>query len=155
MTSNRPVFTPEHEEFRSLVKEFLAREVAPHHEAWERNGQVDPSVYKAAAERGVLGFSVPTEYGGLGIDDFRYNAIVAEELSESGLGGPALTLHNDIVAPYLLRLTTEEKRQKWLVGLAAGAPPFATAMREPGARTDPAGTPTSAPRQAHRGVSNR
>src|SRR3546814_14254730 len=96
MTSNRPVFTPEHEEFRSLVKEFLAREVAPHHEAWERNGQVDPSVYKAAAERGVLGFSVPTEYGGLGIDDFRYNAIVAEELSESGLGGPALTLHHDI-----------------------------------------------------------
>src|SRR3546814_9667012 len=132
MTSNRPVFTPEHEEFRSLVKEFLAREVAPHHEAWERNGQVDPSVYKAAAERGVLGFSVPTEYGGLGIDDFRYNAIVAEELSESGLGGPALTLHNDTVAPYLLRLAPADQRQKWPLRLASRDPNVATPMREPG-----------------------
>src|SRR3546814_7357054 len=154
MTSNRPVFTPEHEEFRSLVKEFLAREVAPHHEAWERNGQVDPSVYKAAADRGVLCFSVPTEYGGLGIDDFRYNAIVAEELSESGLGGPALTLHNDIVAPYLLRLTTEEQRQKWLVGLAAGDLTFAIAMSEPGAGSDLAGIRTSARREGDEWVIN-
>ena len=46
MAATRSVFTTEHDEFRALVKEFLAREVAPHHEEWERNGQVDPSVYK-------------------------------------------------------------------------------------------------------------
>jgi alkylation response protein AidB-like acyl-CoA dehydrogenase len=154
MTATRTVFTAEHEEFRALVKEFLVREVAPHHDEWERNGQIDPSVYKAAATAGVLGFSVPEEYGGLGIDDFRYNAIVAEELAVSGLTGPALTLHNDIVAPYLLRLTTEEQRQRWLTPLAAGELSFAIAMSEPGAGSDLAGIRTSAVRDGHEWVIN-
>ncbi|MDR7167333.1 acyl-CoA dehydrogenase [Nocardia kruczakiae] len=154
MTATRTVFTAEHEEFRTLVKEFLAREVAPHHDEWERNGQIDPSVYKAAATAGVLGFSVPEEYGGLGIDDFRYNAIVAEELAISGLTGPALTLHNDIVAPYLLRLTTEEQRQRWLTPLAAGDLSFAIAMSEPGAGSDLAGIRTSAVRDGDEWVIN-
>ena len=154
MAASRSVFTTEHDEFRALVKEFLAREVAPHHEEWERNGQVDPSVYKAAATAGVLGFSVPEEYGGLGIDDFRYNAIVAEELAASHLSGPALTLHNDIVAPYLLRLTTEDQRQRWLTGLAAGDLSFAIAMSEPGAGSDLAGIRTSARREGDEWVIN-
>src|SRR3546814_17489880 len=100
MTSNRPVFTPEHEEFRSLVKEFLAREVAPHHEAWERNGQVDPSVHKAAAERGLLGFSLPTDDGVLGLDELRPNAIQDEDLAETGMGGPALHPPHDHPTPH-------------------------------------------------------
>ncbi|GAB2857236.1 acyl-CoA dehydrogenase family protein [Nocardioides pacificus] len=154
MAASRTVFTPEHDEFRTLVREFLAREVAPHHEEWERNGQVDPSVYKAAATAGVLGFSVPEEYGGMGVDDFRYNAIVAEELATSGLSGPALTLHNDIVAPYLLRLTSEEQRQRWLTGLAAGDLTFAIAMSEPGAGSDLAGIRTSAVREGDEWVIN-
>jgi alkylation response protein AidB-like acyl-CoA dehydrogenase len=154
MAATRSVYTSEHDEFRSLVKEFLAREVAPHHGEWERQGQVDPAVYKAAAAAGVLGFSVPEEYGGLGIDDFRYNAIVAEELAASHLSGPALTLHNDIVAPYLLRLATEEQRQRWLPGLAAGDLTFAMAMSEPGAGSDLAGIRTSASRDGDEWVIN-
>jgi acyl-CoA dehydrogenase len=154
MVTTRPVFTPEHEEFRSLVREFLAREVAPYHDQWERDGQVDPKVYKAAAEAGVMGFSVPEAYGGLGIDDFRYNAIVAEELSASHLNGPALTLHNDIVAPYLLRLTDEDQRQRWLTGLASGDLTFAIAMSEPAAGSDLAGIRTSARREGDEWVIN-
>jgi acyl-CoA dehydrogenase len=154
MAAPRSVFTPEHDEFRALVREFLAREVAPHHEQWERDGQVDPKVYKAAAQAGVLGFSVPEEYGGLGINDFRYNAVVAEELAASHLGGPALTLQNDIVAPYLLRLATEEQRRRWLTGLASGDLTFAIAMSEPGAGSDLAGIRTSARKEGDEWVIN-
>jgi acyl-CoA dehydrogenase len=150
----RTVFTEEHEEFRSLVKEFLAREVTPHAEEWEAAGIVDKTVYKAAAQAGVLGFSVPTEYGGMGIDDFRYNAIVAEELSRGRSSGVALTLLNDIVAPYLLHLTNEDQRQRWLTALAAGDMTFAIAMSEPGAGSDLAGIRTSARREGDEWVIN-
>ncbi|GAA4663551.1 acyl-CoA dehydrogenase family protein [Gordonia humi] len=154
MPAPRSVYTPEHEEFRGVVRDFLAREVAPHHERWEAAGQVDKSVYVAAAQAGVMGFSVPDEYGGLGVDDFRYNAIVAEELAASGLSGPALTLHNDIIAPYLLRLTTEDQRRRWLTGLAAGEKTFAIGMSEPTAGSDLAGIRTSAVRDGDRWVIN-
>jgi alkylation response protein AidB-like acyl-CoA dehydrogenase len=154
MSAPRTVFTAEHDEFRLLVKEFLAREVAPHHEEWEAAGQVDPSVYKTAATAGVMGFNVPEEYGGLGIDDFRYNAIVAEELAYSGLSGPALTLHNDIVGPYLLRLADEEQKQRWLTPMATGEKSFAIAMSEPGAGSDLAGIRTTARRDGDEWVIN-
>ncbi|WP_017936531.1 acyl-CoA dehydrogenase family protein [Nocardioides sp. Iso805N] len=143
----RTLFTSEHDDFRALVKEFIAREITPHAEDWEEAGIVDKSVYKAAAEAGVLGFSVPTEYGGMGIDDFRYNAIVAEELARGRSSGVALTLLNDIIAPYLLRLTNEEQRQRWLTQLAAGDMTWAIAMSEPGAGSDLAGIRTSARRE--------
>ena len=150
----RSVFTAEHEEFRSFVREFLAREVTPHAEEWQAAGIVDKGVYKAAAQAGVLGFSVPTEYGGLGVDDFRYNAIVAEELAKGPASGVALTLLNDIVAPYLLRLTTEEQRQRWLTALASGDMTFAIAMSEPAAGLDLAGIRTSAVRDGDEWVIN-
>lgn len=154
MAATRTVFTREHEEFRALVKEFLAREVAPHHAQWEADGQVDRSVYKAAAKAGVLGFSVPVEYGGLGVTDFRYNAIAAEEQSKARFHGPAFTLHNDIIAPYLQRLSNDEQKRRWLPGLAAGELIFAIAMSEPGAGSDLAGIQTSARRDGDEWVIN-
>ena len=146
MSLERPIFNTEHEQFREVVREFLAREVAVHHDKWELDGQVDPAVYRAAAERGLIGFNVPEQFGGLGIDDFRYNAIVCEEQSASGLHGPAFTLHNDIVAPYLLGMATDEQKARWLPGLASGELIFAIAMSEPGTGSDLAGIRTSARR---------
>ena len=153
---HRTVFGPEHEDFRTLVREFIAREVLPNVAAWDEAGIVDKQVYKAAAVAGVLGFSVPEEYGGLGIDDFRYNAIVAEEIAIAGGGanGLALTLINDILAPYLLRLTSEEQKQRWLVPLARGEMTFAIGMSEPGAGSDLAGIRTSARREGDQWVIN-
>ena len=143
----RTIFTPEHEEFRTLVKGFISREIEPYAEEWEERGLIDKTVYKKASEAGVLGFSVPTEYGGLGVDDFRYNAIVAEEMARGRSSGVALTLLNDIIAPYLLHLTNEEQRQRWLTRLAAGDMTWAIAMSEPGAGSDLAGISTSARRE--------
>jgi alkylation response protein AidB-like acyl-CoA dehydrogenase len=142
----RSVFDPEHEQFREVVREFLAREVAPHAQAWEAAGIVDREVYRAAGKHGVIGFNVPDEFGGGGVSDFRFNAVVAEELAVAGPGTPAFTLHNDIVAPYLVSLATPEQQQRWLPGFASGDLIGAIAMSEPGAGSDLAGVRTHAER---------
>ncbi len=142
----RSVFDPEHEQFREVVREFLAREVAPHAQAWEAAGIVDREVYRAAGKHGVIGFNVPDEFGGGGVSDFRFNAVVAEELAVAGPGTPAFTLHNDIVAPYLVSLASPEQQQRWLPGFASGDLIGAIAMSEPGAGSDLAGVRTHAER---------
>ena len=142
----RTVFDPEHEQFREVVREFLAREVAPHAQAWEAAGIVDREVYRAAGKHGLIGFNVPEEFGGGGVSDFRFNAVVAEELAVAGPGTPAFTLHNDIVAPYLVSLATPEQQQRWLPGFASGDLIGAIAMSEPGAGSDLAGVRTHAER---------
>ncbi|MCU1600835.1 MAG: acdA8 [Frankiales bacterium] len=152
--ATRDVFGPEHHQYRAVVQEFLEREVAPFHAKWELDGQADKDVYRRAAERGIIGFNVPEEYGGLGITDFRYNAIVAEEMGRTRLTGPAFTLHNDIVAPYLLRMATDEQKARWLPGLASGELLFAIAMSEPGAGSDLNGIRTSARRDGDDWVLN-
>jgi acyl-CoA dehydrogenase len=142
----RTVFEAEHEQFRQVVREFLAREVAPHGQAWEDAGIVDREVYRAAGKHGVIGFNVPEQFGGGGVADFRFNAVVAEELAAAGPGAPAFTLHNDIVAPYLMSLGHPEQQQRWLPGFAAGDLIGAIAMSEPGAGSDLAGVRTHAER---------
>jgi len=142
----RTVFDSEHKQFRGVVREFLAREVAPHARAWEDAGIVDREVYRAAGKHGVIGFNVPEQFGGGGVADFRFNAIVAEELAVAGPGTPAFTLHNDIVAPYLISLGNPEQQQRWLPGFASGDLIGAIAMSEPGAGSDLAGVRTHAER---------
>ncbi|HEY2281572.1 MAG TPA: acyl-CoA dehydrogenase family protein [Streptosporangiaceae bacterium] len=142
----RTVFETEHEQFREVVREFLAREVAPHADAWEAAGIVDREVYRAAGKHGVIGFNVPGQFGGGDVSDFRFNAVVAEELAVAGPGTPAFTLHNDIVAPYLVSLSTPEQQQRWLPGFASGDLIGAIAMSEPGAGSDLAGVRTHAER---------
>ena len=142
----RTVFEAEHEQFREVVREFLAREVTPHAQAWEAAGIVDREVYRAAGKHGVIGFNVPEEFGGGGVADFRFNAVVAEELAAAGPGTPAFTLQNDIVAPYLVSLGSPEQQRRWLPGFAAGDLIGAIAMSEPGAGSDLAGVRTHAER---------
>ncbi len=140
----RTVYEPEHEQFREVVREFLAREVAPHAKAWEKAGIVDREVYRAAGKHGVIGFNVPEEFGGGGVDDFRFNAVVTEELAQAGPGTPAFSLHNDVIAPYLTALATPAQKQRWLPGFASGELIGAIAMTEPGAGSDLAGVRTRA-----------
>lgn len=144
----RDIFEDVHRQFRATVREFIAREVEPHHAEWERAGLVDRAVYVEAAKHGVTGFNLPEEYGGGGIgDDFRFNVVVAEELARVGAHGPAFTLHNDIIAPYLLSLATEEQKARWLPAFAAGESVWAIGMTEPGTGSDLQGIRTSAVRE--------
>lgn len=140
----RDLYTAEHEAFRETVRTFLAKEVLPHHDRWERDGVVSRDVWRAAGRQGLLGLAVPQEYGGGGTDDFRYSAVLIEEFARAGASGVALSLHNDIVGPYLTRLATDEQKRRWLPGFTSGETVTAIAMTEPGTGSDLQGIRTTA-----------
>ena len=145
----RAIFEPEHKDYRESVRRFLADEVVPHHEQWEREGVVPRSVFTKAAEKGMLAMAVPEEFGGPGVDDFRFNQIIVEEVGYANVAGSGLglTLHNDICLPYFLEYCNEEQRARWLPGIADGSLITALAMTEPGIGSDLASMSTSAPRE--------
>jgi alkylation response protein AidB-like acyl-CoA dehydrogenase len=150
----RTLFGPEHELFRESYKSFLDRHVAPHHKQWEKDKIVDRGVWLEAGKQGFLGTAVPEEYGGGGNPDFRYNTIVTEETIAGWFSGLGFALHNDIVAPYLLRLTNEEQKQRWLPNFCTGELITAIAMTEPGAGSNLQGITTRAVRDGDDWVLN-
>jgi alkylation response protein AidB-like acyl-CoA dehydrogenase len=143
----RDLYEPEHEAFRASVRAFFERHVVPFHEQWEADGVVDRAVWVEAGKQGLLGTDVPEEFGGGGVEDFRYNCIVTEEISRSGFSGLGFPLQNDVIAPYLLRLATPEQKQRWLPGFCSGEIITAIAMTEPGTGSDLQGIQTTARRQ--------
>ncbi|MFJ9691696.1 acyl-CoA dehydrogenase family protein [Kitasatospora sp. NPDC101183] len=140
----RDIFTEQHEDFRATVKAFLAKEVLPHYDRWEKDGIVDRSAWLAAGRQGLLGLAVPEEYGGGGTPDFRHAAVLAEEFARAGASGLAIGLHNDIIGPYLTSLATEEQKRRWLPGFCSGELITAIAMTEPGTGSDLQGIRTQA-----------
>ena len=144
MAQPTSIYEQEHEDFRAMARTFMEKEVAPHMEQWEKDGQVSRELWLKAGEQGLLCFDVPEEFGGMGVDDFRYNAIVSEELSRVGASGPGFPVHTDIIVPYITSLGTEEQKQRWLPGLVSGELISAIAMTEPGAGSDLQGVKTSA-----------
>ena len=143
----RTLFEPEHELFRDSYRAFLERHVAPFHEQWEKDKIVDRGVWLEARKQGFLGMAVPEEYGGGGNDDFRYNVIITEETTAGRFSGLGFPLQNDIIAPYLMRLATEEQKQRWLPGFCSGELITAIAMTEPGTGSDLQGITTRAVKQ--------
>ena len=144
MPDKPSIYEQEHEDFRQSVRAFMEREVVAHHEQWEKDGQVSREVWLKAGEAGLLCFDVPEEYGGAGIKDFRYNMIVAEEISRVGASGLGFPVHTDIIVPYITALGSEEQKQRWLPGLVGGELISAIAMTEPGAGSDLQGIRTTA-----------
>ena len=142
----RTIFGDEHRDYRETVRGFLADEVVPNHERWEREGIVPRELFAKAARQGLLAMSVPAEHGGAGVDDFRFNQIVVEEVAYAGVAGSGLgiTLHNDICLPYFLAYCDERQRARWLPGIADGSLITALAMTEPGIGSDLASMTTSA-----------
>jgi alkylation response protein AidB-like acyl-CoA dehydrogenase len=142
----RTLFDSEHADFRESVRRFVAEEVVPRQQEWERGGIVSRDLFARAAEKGMLAMQVPDRYGGAGIADFRFNQVVNEELGIAGAGGSGLgiTLHNDICLPYFLELSDDEQRERWLPGIADGSLITAVAMTEPEMGSDLAGLRTTA-----------
>ncbi|MFI7078261.1 acyl-CoA dehydrogenase family protein [Micromonospora sp. NPDC049903] len=140
------LYERDHDEFRELCRAFLAREAVPHHDRWEADGIVDREVWRKAGAAGLLGTDVDEAYGGGGQRDFRYNAVLVEEIVAAGCSGLGFGLHNDVVAPYLSELTSDEQRQRWLPRFCSGDLVTAIAMSEPGAGSDLAGVRTTAVR---------
>ncbi|HFE65651.1 MAG TPA: acyl-CoA dehydrogenase [Chloroflexi bacterium] len=143
----RNIFTEEHQMFRESVRRFIQKEIAPHHEQWEKAGIVPRELWLKAGEMGFLAMDVPEEYGGLGLKDFRYNVVITEELTKAGASGVGFGLHNDITIPYFLAYGTEEQKQRFLPKFITGEWITAIAMSEPDAGSDLAGIRTTAVRQ--------
>jgi alkylation response protein AidB-like acyl-CoA dehydrogenase len=142
----RLIFDEEHEQLRETTRQFIEREVAPNAERWERDRLIDRSAYIAAGRYGLIGFNMPEEYGGGGSEDFRFNAVIVEELAKWGSTAPSLSLQNDIVGPYFKSLADDEQKARWLPGIVSGETIVAVAMSEPGAGSDLAGIRTAAVR---------
>src|SRR6188472_443992 len=138
------VYTSEHEDFRKTARTFYEREVVPFHDQWEKDGIVPRELWLKAGEAGLLCFDVPEEYDGPGVKDFRYNMVLAEELTRAGAHGPGFAVHTDIIVPYLSGLGTEDQKRRWLPGCVSGETITAIAMTEPGAGSDLQGIRTTA-----------
>jgi alkylation response protein AidB-like acyl-CoA dehydrogenase len=131
-------------------------ELVPNFADWERDGIMDRNVFVEAGKHGFVGFAVDEAHGGGGVDDFRFNAIISEELARWGIGGAGLgiTLHNDITTPYFNEYCTDEQRDRWLPGVASGELVTAIAMTEPGTGSDLASIATTAVRDGDEWVVN-
>ncbi|HEV8623910.1 MAG TPA: acyl-CoA dehydrogenase family protein [Acidimicrobiia bacterium] len=152
----RDLYEPEHDMFRDSFRRFLDKEVVPRAEEFERAGIMDRAIFARAGAAGFLAMEAPEEYGGGGVKDFRYNAVIIEEVAETAIGGSGLglTLHNDICLPYFLNLANEEQKQRWLPGICSGEIVTAIAMTEPGMGSDLASMTTTAVRDGDTYVVN-
>jgi alkylation response protein AidB-like acyl-CoA dehydrogenase len=132
----RRIFTQEQQDFRESTRGFFEREARPHVERWSADRAVPREFWTAAVTQGLVGLEVPAEYGGAGIQDFRFNVVVNEEACYAGAVGDNIVLQSDVVCPYILHLGTEEQKARWLPPFMAGELMFAIAMTEPDSGSD-------------------
>ncbi len=142
----RTIYNEEHLMFKQALEEYVTAHIVPNNPAWEKAKMMPREAWTGAGAMGFLAINVPEEYGGMGINDFRYNAILAEVYGQAGMVGPAIgfQVHSDIVLPYFLHYGSEEIKRRWLPGFASGEVIGAICMSEPGAGSDLKGLRTVA-----------
>jgi len=142
----RNLYDTDHEAFREVVQAFIKREVEPNAERWEAERNVDRAAWLAAGKQSIIGHLIPERFGGLGTEDYRFRAVVTEELAKVGAASVSsgFGLQDDIAIPYIVDLGTEEQLQRWLPPMASGEAIGAIAMTEPGAGSDLQGIRTTA-----------
>jgi alkylation response protein AidB-like acyl-CoA dehydrogenase len=141
----RTIFDETHDQFRSAFRGWLDDRVVPNHEEWERDGITPRDLWFDAGKQGFLGLTVPESYGGGGTNDYRFAAIMTEEIGTTGVigSGNGITLHNDIVLPYYLELANDEQKKRWLPGMCTGELIGALGITEPNTGSDVAGVRTT------------
>lgn len=151
----RSIYDEDHEAFRGSVKEFLDRSVVPHVEQHAADKAIPRDFWLEAGKQGFLGLEIPEEHGGAGAGDYRFNAVLLEELNKVNAAlGSCVGIHADITAPYLVQLGTEEQKKRWLPGVAAGEILLAIGMTEPSGGSDLAALKTTAVRDGDDWVIN-
>ncbi|WP_280400674.1 acyl-CoA dehydrogenase family protein [Nocardia carnea] len=150
----RDLFTPDHEAFRDLAREFIEKEVVPHYPDWEKKGQMPREVFRQLGGLGLLGTAIPEEYGGMGTRDYRYNVVLQEEAQRALVTLSTVRTQLDVILPYFLEYADSEQRARWFPGLADGSLLTAIAMTEPGTGSDLAGIRTTAVRDGDHYVLN-
>ena len=144
----RTLFEEDHEMFREMAAEFNTRAVAPHYAQWDEDHMMSRELWTAAGEQGLLGLAVPEEFGGMGMDDYRFRAVLDEEFAKSNhlAVGLAFHLHDDMVLPHLLAYGSDDLKGRWLPGMVSGETVTSIAWTEPGAGSDLRGIRTKAVR---------
>ncbi|SDL13674.1 acyl-CoA dehydrogenase family protein [Arthrobacter sp. ok362] len=144
----RKLFEEDHEMFREMAAEFNLRAVAPHYAQWDEDHMMSRELWSAAGEQGLLGLAVPEEFGGMGMSDFRFRAVLDEEFAKSNhlAVGLAFHLHDDLVLPHLLAYGSDDLKARWLPGMVSGDKVTSIAWTEPGAGSDLRGIRTKAVR---------
>ncbi|QFZ17683.1 acyl-CoA dehydrogenase family protein [Saccharothrix syringae] len=151
----RTLYGPDHEAFRESAKAFVDRTLKPNHDKFIEQRHIDREVWLEAGRQGLLGLEVPEVYGGSGAGDYRFNAVLGEELSKvSAAMSSCLGIHYDVVAPYLVDLCTEEQKQRWLPRFCSGETITAIGMTEPSGGSDLAALKTTAVRDGSDWVLN-
>jgi len=151
----REIYDEDHEAFRASVREFLDRSVIPHVEQHATDKAIPREVWREAGRQGFLGLEIPEEYDGAGAGDYRFNAVLLEELNKVNAAlGSCVGIHADITAPYLVELGTEEQKRRWLPGVASGEILLAIGMTEPSGGSDLAALKTTAVRDGDGWVIN-
>jgi alkylation response protein AidB-like acyl-CoA dehydrogenase len=152
----RTLYEPDHEAYRETVREFVAREVVPYQHDWDRQHMIDRAVFIGAAKAGIYALQIDERFGGAGEHDYRYRMVVCEELARvfAYSFGLTISLQDDLVLHYLLDLTSEEQKRRWLPSFASGELIGALAMTEPGAGSDLKGIRTTARREGDNWILN-
>ncbi|MCG2622280.1 acyl-CoA dehydrogenase family protein [Arthrobacter sp. I2-34] len=145
---DRNLYEEDHEQFRALAAEFNAREIAGHYQQWDEKHMMPGELWSAAGGQGLLGLAVPEEFGGMGLADYRFRAVLDEEFARANHLAVALAfhLHDDLVLPHLLAYGSDELKEYWLPGMVSGDKITSVAMTEPGAGSDLRGIRTKAVR---------
>src|SRR3954447_13795009 len=153
---DRKHYEPEHLAFGEAFRTFADKRLVPHYLDWERDGIAPREIFTEAGRSGFLWMAVPEEYGGGGVEDFRFNQILDEQIAAAAVtaAGLGIILHNDTCLPYFLSFCNDEQKRRWLPGIASGELITAVAMTEPGAGSDLAGIRTSAKRDGDHYVVN-
>jgi acyl-CoA dehydrogenase len=131
----RELFNADHEGFRTMVRRFIEKEIAPFHAQWEHEGIVPRELWRKAGEAGLLCCTVPEQYGGAGAD-YLFDVVVFEEMARSGFTGPGFLIHCDLVATYVASFGTEQQKKHWLPKMVAGQAIGSLGMTEPHAGSD-------------------
>ncbi|SKB06138.1 acyl-CoA dehydrogenase family protein [Aeromicrobium choanae] len=148
------LYDQEHEDFRSMIRTYLRDEVVPAYPQWEADGLVPRSFFERLGELGVMGLTIPEQFGGSGEPSYRFGAIISEEVSAAVVATGPLRCHLDVVLPYFLAYADEQQQERWFPGFASGHLLTAVAMTEPGTGSDLSGIRTRARREGDTYVLN-
>jgi alkylation response protein AidB-like acyl-CoA dehydrogenase len=149
----RSLFREEHEIWRTTVRRFVEKEIAPFHAQWERDGIVPRELWLKAGAQGMLCCTVPEQYGGLGLD-YLFDVVVFEELWRVGASGPGFLIHTDLVATYIRSFGTGDQKKRWLPKMVKGEAIGSLGMTEPHAGSDLKAVRTQAVRDGDEFVIN-
>lgn len=143
----RTLFEQEHEDFRQVVRDFIAKQVVPYYDEWVAEGIVPRDLYRQLGAIGAMGFCFPEQYGGGAVDDYRYNVVLQEESARATVTLGTMRTHLDVIVPYMLKYANAEQRDRWFPGLVTGELFLAIGLTEPGTGSDLAGVKTTAKRE--------